>query len=857
MINKQLLNIGMLSLVFFCQGQAQTRPLKDLPLAAYKQWSALGQTQISPNGDWISYVLYYEANQDTLVIKNSHEKIEYAFPKAYQTQFSSNNKYCNIYQSDGCTVLDLKNGSKTFFAQITDCKWMGNEKYLLLFDPQEKNIRLHKQSEVKSYILSEIAAYAISPNHNRLAYIDKAGAVHVVDMLPKISIKTVLKSSKQLRKNLVWKENSTAIALLEEKQIPSDHKVYLIEYIDKKTKTSILNDSTTTVGYTPAFTPLYIGPDTSGVFFYTPFQSSQYSKSAVVEVWDSRTPMEYGRTQLEGNGAERPHLQVWKPQSGVVIPISNDTLHKAYVTPDRKKALVFDPHKYEPQREMLGPTDYWLKDLAENTTTLILKKQPQNSQTLGMAPNGQYFNYYRENKWWVYDIAKKEHRVISDRIPTDPTDKSDGDTATPSYGYAGWTKDSKNVLVYTEYDVWLLSVEGKPVLRLTNGTKTRTQYRIANTKGETEIMSSFDTHTPVLNLKEGLILQSVSTNSKASGYHKWDPIKGLSNLIVKQAALSDLKKASNAAGCILTEQRVDLSPRILSVNEKEEVQVVTSTNLQQHKYYWTKNTSIHYTNRSGVPLQGILHYPTNYQKEKVYPMVVYIYEKQSKYLHRYTNPSLYNADGFNATHYTVDGYFVLYPDIEYELGNPGFSALDCVEAAVAAVQKELPKGTGPIGLIGHSFGGYETSFISTQTTLFAAAVAGAACTDLVGHSLTLDVAGRSQMWRYQSYQMRMNASLFEDYKGFFANSVIPHLQRITTPLLSWTGTNDRSVDPQQSKALHMAMRSLGKKHILLLYKDQPHTLVNPEAQKDATLKTKAWMDYYLKSIPFSVESGLK
>src|SRR5690606_28839922 len=115
-----------------------------------------------------------------------------------------------------------------FVEQITDGKWMGNEEYLFLFNPYKKTIQLQKPG-AEPYILSGCAEYAISPDSNHLAYIDNAGAVHRVTLLPKIRKTTLLKSSKQLRKNLVWKENSKALAVLEETQIPTEHKVYLIE----------------------------------------------------------------------------------------------------------------------------------------------------------------------------------------------------------------------------------------------------------------------------------------------------------------------------------------------------------------------------------------------------------------------------------------------------------------------------------------------------------------------------------------------------------------------------------------------------------------------------------------------------
>jgi len=856
---KLLLPMTYLAILFFMAHPAaycQLPTLKQLSLADYGQWSSLSQTQLASNGEWTSYILAYDSGQDTLFVKGTKEAKQHAFPKGFRANFSENARWCAVYQPEGMCLIDLKGGKKRFLGGITDAVFLADDKYILLHSEEKKSLRVDGLTVATSYVLPDLHEYTVSSDCRQVAYITTEGAVGVLSLGSKISERTVLEKSTALRKNLVWNKNGTALALLEEKQSSAGHKLYFIDEVLKEPKVSVLDDPATVVGYTPAFTPLCIAPDASGVFFYSPFSTSHNPDDSVVQVWDSNTPMEYRRTQLEGNGAARPHLHLWKPKEGTVLAVTNDTLYQGYLTPDRSKALVFNPHQYEPQSELVGPTDYWLADLENGSRTLILKKHSQKRETIGMSPNGRYVHYYRDRNWWVYDIQEHEHRSISNgTAPLEDRGGYPGKYYLP-YGCAGWSSDSASLIVYSEYDVWLLDAKGTRPRRLTDGSASGTRYRTVVTRKELQPLGSFDLYSPVFDLKEGLVLESFVTGTKASGYHNWHPSSGLSRLLVKNSALGDLKRASKAPVYIMTEQKADLSPRILYLAAGKKERVLLGTNMQQRHYFWTKADLVTYTNREGAGLQGILHYPANYEKGKTYPMVVYIYEKQSKYLHRYTNPTLFSPDGFNATHYTSNGYFVLYPDISYEAGNPGFSAVDCVEAAVAAAIEKVSGTIGPIGLIGHSFGGYETTFIITQSRLFAAAVGAAACTDLVSHSLTTDSSGRSQMWRYQTHQMRMNASLYEDYEGFVANSAIPHLPSVTTPLLSWSGENDRSVDPQQSIALHIAMRSLRKRHVFLLYKGQPHALARPESQKDASVKTKAWFDFYLKGMPFSEESGL-
>jgi len=856
---KLLLHIARLavvSLMVHPAAHCQSPPLKELTVADYGQWSSLRQTQLSSNSEWTSYILTYDSGQDTLFVKGTKQDTQYVFPKGFRASFSENARWCAVYQPEGLHLIDMKGGKQRFLQGVTDAVFATDDKYAVLFEQEKKALSVYELTSDSSYPLPSVSEYATSPDLRKLAYISSGGAVGIVSLGAKISERTVLEGCVPLRKHLVWNEKGTALALLEEKQSSAGHKLYFIDEVQKQPKVSILDDPATTVGYTPAFTPLCITPDASGVFFYSPFSTSRNPDDSLVQVWDSNSPMEYKRTRLEGNGPSRPHLQLWKPKEGTVLAVTNDTLYQAYLTPDRSKALVFNPHQYEPQSELVGPTDYWLADLENGSRTLVLKKHSQKRETIGMSPNGRYVHYYRDRSWWVYDVLDREHRNISNgTVPLEDRGGYPGKHYLP-HGCAGWSSDSASLIVYSEYDVWLLDAKGGKARRLTGGSASGTRYRAVVTRKEPQQLSSFDLYSPVFDLKEGLVLDSFVTKTKASGYHHWDASRGLSRLLVKNAALGDLKKASKVPAYIITEQKADVSPGILYLVPGKKERVLLRTNMQQHHYFWTKADLVSYTNREGAGLQGILQYPANYEKGKTYPMVVYIYEKQSKYLHRYTNPTLFSPDGFNATHYTSNGYFVLYSDISYEAGHPGFSAVDCVEAAVAAAIEKVPGAIGPIGLIGHSFGGYEATFIITQSRLFAAAVGAAACTDLVSHSLTADTSGRSQMWRYQTHQMRMHASLYEDYEGFVANSAIPHLPSVTTPLLSWTGEYDRSVDPQQSIALHMAMRSLRKRHVFLLYAGQPHALARPESQKDASVKTKAWFDFYLKGMPFPEESGL-
>jgi dipeptidyl aminopeptidase/acylaminoacyl peptidase len=230
---------------------------------------------------------------------------------------------------------------------------------------------------------------------------------------------------------------------------------------------------------------------------------------------------------------------------------------------------------------------------------------------------------------------------------------------------------------------------------------------------------------------------------------------------------------------------------------------------------------------------------------------VHIYERQFQFLNDYMNPSSYVGDGFNSTNFTAQGYFVLFPDMVFETANVGKSATACVLSAVDAVLAKGVVDPKKVGLIGHSFGGYTTDLIITQTDRFATAVAGAAWTDLISSYLYVGTTFyRPDFYRAEHDQLRIGQSLFEDTESYLKNSPVLQASNVKTPLLAWTGEQDRHIHYLQSMEFYLALRRLNKTHTLLVYPDEEHTLWKPKNQKDLTLRVEQWFNYYLKNETF-------
>src|SRR5690606_31537796 len=124
------------------------------------------------------------------------------------------------------------------------------------------------------------------------------------------------------------------------------------------------------------------------------------------------------------------------------------------------------------------------------------------------------------------------------------------------------------------------------------------------------------------------------------------------------------------------------------------------------------------------------------------------------------------------------------------------------------------------GLQGHSWGGYQSSFIVTQTDMFAAVVTGAPPTNLVSFVGTLyRSSGTIQQGITENGQVRMGVGRtpWNSKALYESQSPIHHVAKITTPFLILHGTADGAVDWGQGLEYYAAARRLGKNVIMLSY----------------------------------------
>jgi dipeptidyl aminopeptidase/acylaminoacyl peptidase len=157
-----------------------------------------------------------------------------------------------------------------------------------------------------------------------------------------------------------------------------------------------------------------------------------------------------------------------------------------------------------------------------------------------------------------------------------------------------------------------------------------------------------------------------------------------------------------------------------------------------------------------------------------------------------------------------------------------------------------------IGLQGHSWGGYQSSFMVTQTDMFAAVVTGAPPTDLTSfYDELYKSTGTVQQGIMEIGQVRMGEgnTPWTAHELYESQSPVHQAEGITTPFLILQGTDDGSVDWHQGLEYYNAAKRLGKQVILLSYNGEGHHLGRKENQIDFQIRMKQFFDHYLKGTP--------
>jgi len=852
-------------LLIICPLMGQIKKAGYVSQEDYKKWSNLRITDLSNNAKWAAYSLSYETGEDTTFLKTTAGQTTTVLPDAKNGIFLKNNSFACLLPNNQFLIYDVENNNRICFDSITS------------FQTASRNIILRKKnadssisvliSDLKGNLLKEITnvdLYSLSPDGNKLAFSQhkERSYLKILDLGKKIT-STKLSVSPQIHYKIIkWHHSGKSFVMAGyPEKLKNKNFTELLLYKTAQNKIYYYNitlDKNFAQGVFVEgryLNSLAVSEDQSNVFFIAKDMrvSPADNNTDVVQIWNSDDKDLFPRRKEYSYNNEDFHLIQWTPETGRTKRIGNKENPRVILNGNQRFALLYDPEKNKPSFKQKPDLDFSILELHSGEVSPFLSGQPSIglTKTMSFSPNGKFLVYFKDENWQLYSFDNKNTFSLTKSIKSSFANKTTQyGVSTFPFGFAGWTQNDKSLIVYDEFDLWEFNTESLSSIRLTQGREDNKIYRLAFYKSEDFGIIDFKAHTLIPG--ENMVLNVKAADNSKSGISFINKNRKVESVVYNSTYISALKKSGSGNNFIYLQEKFNVPPELISKNENQNPHTVFASNPHHKNYAWGHSLLISYKNSKGIILNGSLFFPAGFDKAKTYPMIVNIYEKQTYRLHKYMNPTLVNGSSFNITNYTNNGYFVLLPDISYELGNPGYSALDCVTSAVKNVLAEYPINQKKIGLIGHSFGGYETNFIITQSNLFSAAISGAGLSDLSSGYLAFNQNDYlPEMWRYESFQMRMGTTLFENYSGFQKNSPISHTADVFTPLLSYTGDTDTSVDPLQSREFHMALKRLKKKHILLIYPKEDHVFTNKKNQIDLTLKSLEWFEYYLKDGPKS------
>jgi hypothetical protein len=500
--------------------------------------------------------------------------------------------------------------------------------------------------------------------------------------------------------------------------------------------------------------------------------------------------------------------------------------------------------------------DVYLVNLKNGTRRQILTRhetgfRPHN---LSLSPLGQFVVYYKDKHWYLYNIRLLTTRNLTGSLGIPFYDEDhDYPSDVPGYGTAGWTEKDQSVLIYDKYDIWEFNTQTGEALCVTDnqGRKNKIAFRIPKPdRFRMEEPEPDDKEEEFYKKNQKVLLSAYSHEEKYTAFYKATiGKKGVIKLIDGPHRFNLLKKAKKAKLILFTRESFEEFPDLWVSNpDLQTPRKISDANPQIKNFLWGKAELVKWQSLDGIPLDGVVIKPENFDQNKRYPVLVYFYRFFSDRLYSFNEVTINHRPCF--PYYTGHGYVLFLPDIRFEIGRPGLSAAKCL---VPGVQKLVSTGIADpkaIALHGHSWSGYQTAFIITQTNIFAAAIAGAPVANMTSaYSGIRWGRGLARQFQYEKNQSRIGASLFEAPELYIQNSPVFFADRVNTPLLIQFGDQDDAVPWYQGIELYLAMRRLNKNCIFLQYNGEPHHLKKYPNKLDYTIKMKEFLDHYLKGEP--------
>ncbi len=868
---------------------------KPLTLEDYAQWNRIRNAAISPDGAWMTCTYAPNEGDSRLYIRKLDGDTLRSAINGKQVVFSEDSKWVayltdptekeakklrsakkrvlstlQLVNLNGNTVEDMSNTRSFSFSETSGYIAIHKNAADAKAEFKGSDLILKDLNGNQTLNIGNVSAYAFNKAGTLFAYLvdadgDNGNGLYVIDLANNRT--WPLHTGAYTYAQMTWNKAGDRLAALfgtkEEGNIEQDNTLYWTDELAPG-----MQSTGAKYTFSPADASDFPGNMViseygrltwsevgNQLFLGIRAQQKEVKKAdqvkANVDVWHWKDENVQSRQMITANRDRRSTMtSVLNLHNKKFLQLANDEMPAVRFSTKSEWALGSENIKY--RNDVTIPGNY--ADLYSINTTngdkrLIAERVYWN---MGMSPNGQWALFSRKGEVMGYSFQSRDITNLTAKTGTSfRNEEFDVSVEKPTYGVAGWSEDGNWLLMNNKHDLWAISLFSDDTKNITQGLGKAENIRFR--------MIQLDREAEGFDMSKPLLLSAYGEWTKKSGYYQVKLGKKPKKLRFEDKMIGAIRKAKNADKIIYTEQTfVDFPDYWVSDLSFKRPEKITDANPQQADYKWGRRVLVDYTDERGHKLQATLALPADYQEGKKYPMVVYFYEKMSQRHHQYSMPAY--DDRPHMSTYASNGYLVLMPDIIYDEGKPGSSALDDVTSAAKEVIKLGYADPDRIGLQGHSWGGYESSFIVTQTDMFATVVTGAPLTNLISmYNVLYKRSGNLNGAILEWSQGRMGVSPWENMELYRSQSPIHHAQNISTPFLILHGTSDGAVDWNQGLEFYTSARRLGKEVILLSYPGEPHHLRKKENQKDFQIRMKQYFDHHLKGAeaPLWMKKGVK
>ena len=874
----------------------------------YLDWKRISNQVISENGEIISYSIDPLKGDSYLYIQQTSPFRLDSFERASDFDASLNNDFAVFkitpgydtirtlklkkikkakWPKDSLGIYDLKKnilvkepGVKSYsiaekgntFAYIQEAEpvsrsgvfssWFSSERDKK--KKKEKTLKVFYSYPLMSFDKSNVKSFVLSPNGERIAYIEPALGEDETS-LEKLVIRNTKEgdlvcsfASQQKYKLPVWSASSGKMAFFfSNDTIINNYQMTLYDFdlsaslsFGDTLDTKLDSESVPSQWRTPFFSK-----DEDRLFFGVHTRAVKEAEDSLLEeekyhldVWHYMDhqiqPQQKKRLRWD---KKKNDLYVYNINQVKLNKLSNDTLN--VIVKDKHEpayALAYSNESYAIESQWSYPwkKDYYLVSLDSGDIKSVKKSLKYPGV---MSSNANYFTYF--------DAERGEHQMIN-LVNNRET------CITCSVDSTIWTRDMNGLpmqagpvrtlgftredhfIFQSKWDIWSYDPGIDTLICITERQGEQRQLQLSLYKKNRDSVC--------IDLSSSYVygLNKINKSLHFFNWLKHEDHHDLIENMISPHRFQSLIWSADGEKALLRKSSVFEYPNIELVDKDFQIiKKISNANPQQKNVLWPSVELVNWYSYDSISLEGLIYIPENYDSTKRYPLMVYYYELNSDNLHSYRSPKP-SASIINPIEYASNDYLVFVPDIRYVPGYPAKSAYNSIMSGTDFILKNYAVDSLSMGLQGQSWGGYQTAQMITMTNRYAAAMAGAPVSNMFSaYGGIRWGSGLNRQFQYEATQSRIGKTIWEAPELYYENSPLFHLPKVNTPLLIMHNDKDGAVPWYQGIELYSGMRRLQKPCWMLVYNNDDHNLKKLPNKFDLSIRMNQFFDHYLKGAP--------